>query len=192
VIVFRLQFLASLFFNTTFHSPRITLRTFLPFPLSRPFFPTFLTTFPHSNPTYNSMRLRDTPFPFHCPLLPLHPCDATEPFQQRLEPTTLPWREITEIWLIWGGCCAGGHLGTRRPLASRVFQVADERKCLNIRMSIVEFSESELEEFIVSSESRVRVQRLVRHMSLLPKYLSDTKSAINNTLNAFQNVFDIT
>jgi len=58
-------------------------------------------------------------------------------------------------------------------------------------MSGVEFSAKELKELVVSSVSCVRVQRRVRHMSLLPKYLSDTKSAINATLNSFQNKFDI-
>jgi hypothetical protein len=70
-------------------------------------------------------------------------------------------------------------------------QVAEERKCFNRRMSGVEFSAKELKELVVSSVSCVRVQRRVRHMSLLPKYLLDTKSAINTTLNAFQNKFDI-
>jgi len=46
------------------------------------------------------MRRRDTPFPHNCPLLPLHPCYVTKPVQQLPEPATLPWREITEIWLI--------------------------------------------------------------------------------------------
>jgi len=46
------------------------------------------------------MRRRDTPFPPHCPLLSHHPCDVTQPAQQLPETATLPWREITEIWLI--------------------------------------------------------------------------------------------
>ena len=58
-------------------------------------------------------------------------------------------------------------------------------------MSGVEFSAKELKELVVSSVSCVRVQRRVRHMTLLPKYLGDTKSAINATLNSFQNKFDI-
>ena len=58
-------------------------------------------------------------------------------------------------------------------------------------MNGVEFSAKELKELVVSSVSCVRVQRRVRHISLLPKYLGDTKSAINVTLNSFQNKFDI-
>jgi len=46
------------------------------------------------------MRRRDTPFLHNSPLLPLHPCDVTKPVQQLPEPATLPWREITEMWLI--------------------------------------------------------------------------------------------
>jgi len=80
-----------------FHCPHVTLRTFFPFPLSRPFLSN--TTFSHSNPTYNSMRRKNTLFPPPCPLLTRHPCDVTQPAQQP-EPATLPWREITEIWLI--------------------------------------------------------------------------------------------
>jgi len=68
-------------------------------------------------------------------------------------------------------------------------QVAEEQKSLNIRMSGVEFSAKELKELVVVS--CVRVQRRVRHIPLLPKYLGDTKSAINATLNSFQSKFDI-
>jgi hypothetical protein len=32
--------------------------------------------------------------------LPLNPCNVTKPMQQLPEPATLPWRAITEIWLI--------------------------------------------------------------------------------------------
>ena len=50
-------------------------------------------------------------------------------------------------------------------------------------MSGVEFSAKELKELVVSCVSCVSVQRRVRHIPLLPKYLGDTKSAINATLN---------
>jgi hypothetical protein len=66
--------------------------------------------------------------------------------------------------------------------------VAEERKSLKIRMS-VEFIAEELKE-VVSSEWCDIVQRRARHVSILPKYLGDTKSAIKSTLNSV-NKFDI-
>lgn len=71
----------------------------------------------------------------------------------------------------------------------RTVQVVEKQK--SFLMNGVEFSAKELKELVVSSVSCVRVQRRVRHISLLPKYLGDTKSAINVTLNSFQNKFDI-
>jgi hypothetical protein len=50
-------------------------------------------------------------------------------------------------------------------------------KCFNIRMNGVEFSAKELKELVASYVSCVRVHRRVCHISLLPKYLGDTKSA---------------
>jgi len=50
--------------------------------------------------TYNSMRRRDTLFVPPCPLQSIRLCDVTQPVQQLPEPATLPWRKITEIWLI--------------------------------------------------------------------------------------------
>jgi len=64
-------------------------------------------------------------------------------------------------------------------------------ECFNIKMNGVEFSPKELKELVAVSVSCVRVQRRVRHISLLTKYLGDTKSAINATLNSFQNKFDV-
>jgi len=64
----------------------------------------------------------------------------------------------------------------------------EAKERLNIRMSGVEFSAKELKELVVSC---VRVQRRVRHIPLLPKYLSDTKSAINAALNSFQNKLNV-
>ena len=58
-------------------------------------------------------------------------------------------------------------------------------------MSGVEFSAKELKELVVSCVSCVSVQRRVRHIPLLPKYLGDTKSAINATLNSFQNKLNV-
>jgi len=46
------------------------------------------------------MGRRNTPFPPHSTLLNTHPRVVRQPAQQLPAPTTLPWREMTEIWLI--------------------------------------------------------------------------------------------
>jgi len=46
------------------------------------------------------MHRTNTPFPPHCPLHLLHPCDVTQPAQQLPEPATLLWQENMEIWLL--------------------------------------------------------------------------------------------
>jgi len=46
------------------------------------------------------MRRRDTTFPHNCLLFLRHVFDVTQLVQQLPKPATLPWSEITDIWLI--------------------------------------------------------------------------------------------
>ena len=58
-------------------------------------------------------------------------------------------------------------------------------------LSGVLFSAKELQELVEVSVARVRVKRQVRHIALLPNCLGDLKSAINWTLNSYQNNYDV-
>jgi len=57
--------------------------------------------------------------------------------------------------------------------------------------SDVLFSAKELQELVVVSEARVRVERQVRHIALLPACLRDVKSAIIGTLKSYKKKFDV-
>jgi hypothetical protein len=70
------------------------------------------------------------------------------------------------------------------------FKLPRREGIFDTKMNCVEFSAEDLKTLVASTVSCVLIQRRVRHISLLPKYLGDTKSAIEATLNSFQNKFD--
>jgi hypothetical protein len=55
----------------------------------------------------------------------------------------------------------------------------------------VPFSAEELQRLVTDNESRVRLEKRIRHIALHPNCLRDLKSAVNGILNSHQNKFDV-
>jgi hypothetical protein len=90
--------------------------------------------------------------------------------------------------------CRLSVCGSSKCCVNYTISIARKRKGRVITMKFVsgvQFSAKELQDLVTVCVACVRVERRVRHIALLPNCLGDLKSAINRTLNSYQNNFDV-